>query len=120
MKLPFIVLVILIVCPDLCTAQVGGNIAYAQAGGKARAEQNEHNKRALTHEEMPPTSTSMFVEASVLMNVKAEEYVAVFGVMQEGDQSRCHRSCGAVYALSQSQVCDRTAQQARTDQARQK
>ena len=84
MKVFFMVLAILIVRPVLCRAQVSGNIAYAQAGGKARAEQTEHNKRALTREEMPPTSTSMFVEASVLMNVKAEEYVAVFGVMQEG------------------------------------
>lgn len=84
MKLLFIVVAILIVCPVLCLAQVGGNAGYAQAGGKARAEQNERNKRALTREEMPPTSTSMFVEASVLMNVKADEYVAAFGITQEG------------------------------------
>ena len=32
---------------------------------------------------MPPTGTSMFIEASVLMNVKADEYVAVFGVSEE-------------------------------------
>jgi len=83
MKLPCIV-VILFACPVLCAAQVSGNIGYAGAGGKARAQQNERNKRTLTREEMPPTSSSMFVEASVLMNVKADEYVAVFGVMQDG------------------------------------
>ena len=35
----------------------------------------------LTKEEMPPTATSTFVEASVLMNVPADEYVAVFGIV---------------------------------------
>ena len=34
---------------------------------------------------MPPTGTSMFVEADVLMNVKADEYVAVFGVSREAE-----------------------------------
>lgn len=84
MKRLFLAVAILIVRPALCRAQVGGNIGYAQAGGRARAEQNERNKRVLSREELPPTSTSMFVEASVLMNVKAEEYVAVFGITQEG------------------------------------
>jgi uncharacterized protein YggE len=66
-----------------CLAQASGNVAYSQSGGHARAEQNEHNKRALSQVEMPPTATTMFVEASVLMNVKADEYVAIFGVNQE-------------------------------------
>src|SRR5262245_58104078 len=65
--------------------QVGGNIGYAQAGGKARAEQEERTKRVLTPQELPPSSTSMFVEASVLINAKPDEYVAVFGLSQEGD-----------------------------------
>ena len=66
-----------------CHGQVGGNIGYGQAGGKAKAEQNERAKRGITQFELPPSSTSMFVEASVLSNVKADEYVAVFGVTQE-------------------------------------
>jgi uncharacterized protein YggE len=33
---------------------------------------------------MPPTETSMFVDASVLMNVKADEFVATFGITEEG------------------------------------
>jgi uncharacterized protein YggE len=66
-----------------CFAQASGNVAYSQSGGHTRAEQNERNKRALSQVEMPPTATTMFVEASVLMNVKADEYVAIFGVNQE-------------------------------------
>jgi hypothetical protein len=38
-------------------AQVGGNVGYGQAGGRARAEQNERAKRQLTREEMPTTDT---------------------------------------------------------------
>jgi uncharacterized protein YggE len=64
-------------------AQASGNIGYAQGGGNARAEQNEKSKRVPAQGETPPSATSMFVEASVLMNVKADEFVAVFGVAQE-------------------------------------
>jgi uncharacterized protein YggE len=64
-------------------AQASGNIGYAQGGGNARAEQNEKSKRTPAQGEAPPSATAMFVEASVLMNVKADEFVAVFGVAQE-------------------------------------
>ncbi len=67
----------------VCFAQASGNIGYSQSGGQARAEQNERAKRVQTKEEMPPTATSMFLDASVLMNVKADEHVAVFGVSEE-------------------------------------
>ncbi|CAN5768304.1 hypothetical protein BH23PLA1_BH23PLA1_29460 [soil metagenome] len=77
-------LTILVVSPGLCFGQASGNIAYSQGGGKAKAEMNERNKRVLTEHELPPTDTSMFVEANVLMNVKADEYVAVFGISREG------------------------------------
>ena len=63
--------------------QASGNVAYSQAGGHARVEQNERNKRVVAPTEAPPTATTMFVEASVLMNIKADEYVAIFGVNQE-------------------------------------
>jgi uncharacterized protein YggE len=66
-----------------CDAQASGNVAYSQQGGQARAEQNERNKRVVAPTDAPPTATTMFVEASVLMNVKADEYVAIFGVSQE-------------------------------------
>jgi uncharacterized protein YggE len=64
-------------------AQASGNVGYAQGGGSNRAEQNERAKRVLGERDVPPSATSMFVEASVLMNVRADEHVAVFGVAQE-------------------------------------
>ncbi len=69
----------------LCRAQVSGNVGYAETGGKTKAVQNERNKRVLTKYELPPSETSMFIEANVLINVKADEYVAVFSVTQEGE-----------------------------------
>lgn len=65
-------------------AQVAGNSVYGQSSGKARAEQNEKSLRELTPQDLPPTGTSTFVDANVLMNVKADEFVAVFGVSGEG------------------------------------
>jgi uncharacterized protein YggE len=67
-----------------CFAQASGNVAYSQASGKAGARQNERSKREMAPGETPPTGTSMFIDASVLLNVRADEYVAVFGVAQEG------------------------------------
>ncbi len=77
------IFLIIIASASVCFCQASGNVGYSQSGGSAKAEQNERNKRVLTKEEMPPTGTSMFIEASVLMNVKADEHVAVFGVAQE-------------------------------------
>jgi uncharacterized protein YggE len=79
------ILVVLLIMAGqgICAAQAMGNIGYSQGGGNTRAEQNERNKRVLAKEDAPPTATSMFVEASVLMNVKADEYVAIFGLAQE-------------------------------------
>src|SRR5437868_13957122 len=67
---------------EISFGQASGNVGYSQSGGGRRAEQVERAKRVLTKEEMPPTATSMFIEASVLMNVKADEYVAVCGVSE--------------------------------------
>lgn len=66
------------------SAQVSGNIGYGQEGGKARAFADVRAGEKLGKEELPPTQTAMFVEAKVLMNVKADEYVAVFGVAEDG------------------------------------
>jgi uncharacterized protein YggE len=72
--------------PGPVRAQFGGNIGYAQQGsGKAKAEQAERARRTLAGNEVPPGPTATFVEAAVLMNVKADEYVAVFGVAREGE-----------------------------------
>jgi hypothetical protein len=83
---------------DFCHAQISGNIAYSQGvpSGKAHAEQNERNKRTLTEHELPPSGTSMFLEANVLMNVKAAEYVAVFAIGREGDSvAECNEKMNA-------------------------
>jgi uncharacterized protein YggE len=86
----------LLAFPTICFAQVGGNIGFAQNNGRARAEQNERAKRVLTKEELPATATSTFVDASVLVNVPADEYVAVFGVAQEGESvAECTRKIDA-------------------------
>jgi uncharacterized protein YggE len=60
--------------------QASGNISYSQGGGNAKAEQNERNKRAY---DVPQTATAMFIDASILMNVKADEFVAIFGINKE-------------------------------------
>ncbi len=59
----------------------GGSAAYAQVGrqsGYDRARQTELAKRAFKAED------GRYLEASVLMNVTANEYVAVFAVSGEG------------------------------------
>jgi uncharacterized protein YggE len=79
-----VVLSMLVAGPGVCRGQESGNVAFSAAGPKARAEQSLRSKRAISKDELPPSGTSMFVEASVLMNVKPDEFVAVFGLMQEG------------------------------------
>lgn len=92
MERNLIAVLIVIAGYGVCFAQASGNVSFSQSGGKARAEQNERNKRTVAKDDAPPTGASMFVEASVLMNLKADEYVAVFGVSQE---------CGAVPECNQ-------------------
>lgn len=74
----------LVFSPAVGLGQASGNAAFSQASAKARAELSQQKMRTLTKDEQPPTATSTFVEASVLMNVKADEYIAVFGIVQEG------------------------------------
>ena len=78
-------LMILVAGQETCLGQVGGNVAYSQPGGRAGAQQVERAKRLLTAPELPPSGTSMFVEANVLADVKADEFVAVFGITEEGE-----------------------------------
>jgi uncharacterized protein YggE len=66
-------------------AQVGGNVGYGEAGGRSRAQQTEVAKRQLARDEMPPTDSTMFIDASVLLNVKADEFVATFGIAEEAE-----------------------------------
>jgi hypothetical protein len=99
MRLATTTLLILTLAARAGVAQVGGNVGYGQAGGRARAEQNERAKRQLTREEMPPTDTSMFVDANVLMNVKGDEFVATFGVAVEAETvEACQEKMNATIA----------------------
>lgn len=91
------VVIIVLSLPAACLAQVGGNAAYAEQGAKGRVEQKERANRELTKHELPPTDTSMFVEANVLANVQADEYLAVFAVAQEGETvAECGKKMEAV------------------------
>jgi uncharacterized protein YggE len=94
----FLILLTVIALPVLGLAQASGNAAYSQTGGSGRAKQNERNKHIVQQGEQPP-STGMFVDASVLMNVKADEYVAVFGVLQDGvTVAECNQKMDATVA----------------------
>jgi len=70
-----------VVCAGPAFAQTSGNAGYSPSDGSSRARQNERNKRIPAQGEVQ--TDGMFLEASVLMNVPADEYVAVFGVSQE-------------------------------------
>lgn len=63
--------------------QVGGNAGYGQPGGRAQAVQEERAKRQVTRDDAPPSDTTLFVDANVLLNVKADQFVATFGVAEE-------------------------------------
>ncbi len=67
-------------------AQVAGGSAFYQGrgSGKDNAEQLERAKRSVAAEDKPPSATSVYLDASVLINVEADEYVAVFGTSREG------------------------------------
>jgi uncharacterized protein YggE len=97
MKITLLLAFGLLVWSGECFAQVSGNIAYAQPYGKVRPEQNERDKRTLAQSEMPLGTNAIFVEASVLMNVFADEYLAVFAVSQEGKSPlECNQQMDAV------------------------
>lgn len=82
-----------------CFAQTSGNAIYGQVSGKDRAEQNERSKRIVAKDEMPPDRFSQYIDASVLMNVKADEYVAVFGISEDGASAQeCSRKTDATIA----------------------
>jgi uncharacterized protein YggE len=83
-SLSVLFVVLLVVAPGFCFGQVSGNLCFSESGAKARARQREHNKRELSDKAQPPIGTTAFVVADILMNVKADEFVAVFGLAQEG------------------------------------
>jgi uncharacterized protein YggE len=94
----YIVVSAVVFCSVLALAQASGNIGYSQSSGSSRARQAERNKRVPLPGETHP-SDGMFLEASVLMNVPADEYVAVFGVSQEcATVSECSQKIDTVIA----------------------
>jgi len=85
--------------PALCLAQASGNVGYSQSGGQARAEAAERAKRSVAKDDQPPTATAVFLDASVLMNVKADEHVAVFAVQHEcATVPECNKKMDATVA----------------------
>lgn len=78
-KLP-IILAIAVVASHTLAQVGGGSAAYGQQGrsGVEAARANELAKRGAN------PSDGRFIDAAVLMNVQADEYVAVFGVNEEG------------------------------------
>ena len=97
MRLSILLPLLLAAHTTLGFAQASGNIAYSQPYGNTRPAQNERSKRVLAPAELPPGSNTMFLEASVLMNAKADEYVAVFGLSQEGATvPECNQKMDAV------------------------
>jgi len=97
--LPLIPLLLLLSSAE-CLAQASGNIGYGQSNsGRARAESFERAKRSVAKDDQPPSGTAMFLDASVLMNVKADEFVAVFGILQEcATVAECNQKMDATVA----------------------
>jgi uncharacterized protein YggE len=77
--------VILVAGPGVGHGQAPGNRGYGSDSAKAAAVQRDMALRVVAKDALPPSPTSMFVEASVLMNVKADEHVAVFAISHEGE-----------------------------------
>ena len=96
MKTILTLLLLLVAGTGVWSAQAVGNSIYAQGYARTRAAQNEWARRAQAQSELPPTNNTMFLEAAVLLNVKADEYVAVFGLSEEGATvADCHQKMDA-------------------------
>jgi uncharacterized protein YggE len=100
MKRIFLTTAFIILSSAPCLAQASGNVGYSQSGqGRVRAEANERAKRSVAKDDQPPDAASVFVDASVLMNVKADEFVAVFGLLQEcATVAECNQKMDATVA----------------------
>jgi uncharacterized protein YggE len=88
--------VLMLLIPGRLDAQVGGNVNFAHNGGRVAAEQRERLKLVIAKDDHPPSPTSMFVEANVIMDVRADEYVAIFALAHEGQTlEECARKMDA-------------------------
>lgn len=83
--------VFLVVCSAVASfAQVGGGVAtFGRETASDSARTQELAKRK-THE--LPNAKSVFVDAGVMINVKADSFVAVFGISVEGEDLEKARS----------------------------
>src|SRR6201989_128716 len=109
--LPLIPFLLFVLSVD-CLHQASGNIGYSSSGsGRARADQNERNKRSVAKDDQPPSATAMFVDASVLMNVKADQFVAVFGLLQEcATVAECNQKMDATVASFKTRSEEHTSE----------
>jgi uncharacterized protein YggE len=73
--------VALAVVASLGVAQVGGGSAAFNQRSRSGADEARANELAKRN---VPFGEGRFIDASVLMNVKPDEYVAVFGISEEG------------------------------------
>jgi uncharacterized protein YggE len=80
MKKIFLLLIIICACEFTAPAQDSGNSVY----GTAKRKTSGVVVGNLYAVDQKDSIQSSFIEANVLMNVKADEYIAVFGVAQEG------------------------------------
>jgi len=68
-------------CGGSCFAQEAGNVAY---GGSKRPKTSGVSLGNLYSVEPKDSVVSTYLEANTMINAKADEYVAVFGLSQEG------------------------------------
>jgi hypothetical protein len=78
-------IIILLLVPGRSNAQIGGNANFGETRGRGGAEQRERTKPVIAKDDHPPSATSMFVEANVLMNVRADQYVVIFAIAHDGE-----------------------------------
>src|SRR5688572_7136893 len=80
--LTLVSIVSVIVVGASAIAQVGGGSAAFNQGSRSGAEEARAHELAKRN---VPFGEGRFIDASVLMNVKPDEYIAVFGISQEGE-----------------------------------
>lgn len=79
--------------------------AQGQGSGRASAELSERTKRTISPDEKPPDASSVFMDASVMINIQADEYVAIFGINQEGaTPQECSKNTDAVIDLFRTEL----------------